>query len=171
MGRINVKCPLCGHLNEGVDLEETGGWVECENCKTDFAPGEQLERALKNTRVRVTGRDPLVFTVNGCSSLPEFRERLFDQQLGALEYCAELLQAREANAGKIKTLLAVLRGIRNTILVDKDERPRRPLLHVEEGGGKNPRAGRFPAPCAGALRRRTDGVCGADARRALARAR
>ena len=54
MGRINVKCPLCGHLNEGVDLEETGGWVECENCKTDFAPGEQLERALKNTRV-VTG--------------------------------------------------------------------------------------------------------------------
>ena len=128
-------------------------------------------RALKNTRVRVTGRDPLVFTVNGCASLPEFRERLFDQQLGALEYCAELLQAREANAGKIKTLLAVLRGIRNTILVDKDERPRRPLLHVEEGGEKNPRAGRFPAPCAGALRRRTDGVCGADARRALARAR
>lgn len=40
MGRINVKCPLCGHLNEGVDLEETDGWVECENCKTDFAPGE-----------------------------------------------------------------------------------------------------------------------------------
>ena len=83
-------------------------------------------RALKNTQVQVTGREPLAFTVNGCASLPEFRERLFDQQLGALEYCAELLQAREANAGKIKTLLAVLRGIRNTILVDKDERPRRP---------------------------------------------
>lgn len=59
MWRTNVKCPLCGHLNKGVDLEETGGWVECENCKTDFAPGEQLERALKNTRV-VTGAADLI---------------------------------------------------------------------------------------------------------------
>ena len=40
-------------------MEETGGWVECENCKTDFAPGEQLERALKNTRV-VTGAADLI---------------------------------------------------------------------------------------------------------------
>ena len=59
MRRITVKCPLCGHLNEGVDLEETGGWVECENWQTDFAAGEQLERALKNTRV-VTGAADLI---------------------------------------------------------------------------------------------------------------
>lgn len=33
---INVKCPLCGSMNEGVDLVETEGWVECSCCKTDF---------------------------------------------------------------------------------------------------------------------------------------
>ena len=32
----NVYCPICGKLNEGVNLEETDGWVECVHCKTDF---------------------------------------------------------------------------------------------------------------------------------------
>lgn len=36
MERINVKCPICGSINEGVDLVETEGWVECSCCKTDF---------------------------------------------------------------------------------------------------------------------------------------
>ena len=33
---------------------------------------------MKNMRVRVTGRNPLTFTVNGCEDLQEFRERLFN---------------------------------------------------------------------------------------------
>ena len=38
---------------------------------------------LKNTRVHVTSRDPLSFTVNGCSGLQAYREQLFDQQFAA----------------------------------------------------------------------------------------
>lgn len=26
------KCPLCGTVNKGLDLEETNGWFECEKC-------------------------------------------------------------------------------------------------------------------------------------------
>lgn len=36
MKRSNVKCPICGHMNEDVDLEETAGWVECSKCETVF---------------------------------------------------------------------------------------------------------------------------------------
>lgn len=36
MERSNVKCPICGHMNEGVDLEETDRWVECSKCETVF---------------------------------------------------------------------------------------------------------------------------------------
>lgn len=40
MKRSNVQCPVCGQLNEGVDLEETEGWVECSKCSAVFmAPG------------------------------------------------------------------------------------------------------------------------------------
>lgn len=28
------KCPICGKLNEGLNLEETKGQYECSNCKT-----------------------------------------------------------------------------------------------------------------------------------------
>ena len=36
MKRSNVKCPICGHINEDVDLEDTEGWVECSKCETVF---------------------------------------------------------------------------------------------------------------------------------------
>ena len=36
MKRSNVKCPVCGHINEGVDLEETEGWAECCKCEAVF---------------------------------------------------------------------------------------------------------------------------------------
>lgn len=36
MERSNVKCPVCGHMNEGVDLEDTEGWVECSKSETVF---------------------------------------------------------------------------------------------------------------------------------------
>ena len=62
---------------------------------------------LKNTRVHVTSRDPLSFTVNGCSGLQAYREQLFEQQFAALEYCAYLVQDREVHAGEIRILLAM----------------------------------------------------------------
>ena len=48
MMRTNVRCPICGQLNEGVDLEETGGWVECCACKTDFMPSEYVRKMMGN---------------------------------------------------------------------------------------------------------------------------
>lgn len=36
MNRSNVRCPVCGQLNEGLDLEETEGWSECCKCKAVF---------------------------------------------------------------------------------------------------------------------------------------
>ncbi len=32
MKRYDVKCPICGAVNRGLDLEETNGWMECEKC-------------------------------------------------------------------------------------------------------------------------------------------
>ena len=49
MERKDVECPLCGHINRGVELDETDGWVECEQCGSDFAPGECLERVMQST--------------------------------------------------------------------------------------------------------------------------
>ena len=40
----SVKCPRCGWRNEGVDLDETDGWVECCNCRTDFRVRREAER-------------------------------------------------------------------------------------------------------------------------------
>ena len=47
MERKDVKCPLCGYINRGLDLDETNGWVECEHCGSDFVPGECLDRVMR----------------------------------------------------------------------------------------------------------------------------
>ena len=30
MNATDVECPICGTLNEKLDLDETDGWMECE---------------------------------------------------------------------------------------------------------------------------------------------
>ena len=30
----NIPCPVCSSLNRDVDLIESDGWMECEECKT-----------------------------------------------------------------------------------------------------------------------------------------
>ena len=32
VGTADVKCPECGTMNYSLYLEETDGWMECENC-------------------------------------------------------------------------------------------------------------------------------------------
>lgn len=32
MKRYEMECPVCGHLNKDLYLEETDGWMECECC-------------------------------------------------------------------------------------------------------------------------------------------
>ena len=34
MNDKDVKCPVCGAFNKKLDLEETDGWMECEECHT-----------------------------------------------------------------------------------------------------------------------------------------
>ena len=33
MKTYDVVCPICGAINRNLDLEETDGWMECEECK------------------------------------------------------------------------------------------------------------------------------------------
>ena len=30
---VNIRCPICGTVNKGLDLEETRGYMECIHCK------------------------------------------------------------------------------------------------------------------------------------------
>ena len=56
MSRLNVKCPICGYENEGVDLEETGGRAECYGCGAErvFGGGQsRAERDEKSARKAV----------------------------------------------------------------------------------------------------------------------
>ena len=46
MKRSNVKCPVCGYINEGVDLEETEGWAECCKCQTVFMASDYAQQFL-----------------------------------------------------------------------------------------------------------------------------
>lgn len=32
LNAIDVQCPICGTWNMSLNLEETDGWMECENC-------------------------------------------------------------------------------------------------------------------------------------------
>lgn len=32
MKSYDLRCPVCGTVNRGLYLEETDGWMECENC-------------------------------------------------------------------------------------------------------------------------------------------
>lgn len=33
MQLYDVKCPICGTINQNLYLEETDGWMECEHCQ------------------------------------------------------------------------------------------------------------------------------------------
>ncbi len=34
MKLYDISCPKCGMINRNVDLQETDGWLECEECRT-----------------------------------------------------------------------------------------------------------------------------------------
>lgn len=34
MSTYDVRCPICGTMNNKLNLEETDGWMECESCQT-----------------------------------------------------------------------------------------------------------------------------------------
>ncbi len=51
MLKTNVRCPICGTVNYGLYLEETGGLMECECCKTVTCSEPDFERLL--TRIPI----------------------------------------------------------------------------------------------------------------------
>ena len=51
MEQITVRCPVCSSINEGLDLEETEGRVECSRCKTTFLASAYTDRLIKDLSV------------------------------------------------------------------------------------------------------------------------
>ena len=47
MRTYDVTCPCCGHRNINLYLEETEGWMECENCSEVVKVSERFERRVK----------------------------------------------------------------------------------------------------------------------------
>ena len=47
MSAVNVECPICGQVNKSLDLEETDGWMECEECGNAV----QILKYVKTRRV------------------------------------------------------------------------------------------------------------------------
>ena len=47
MKLVDEKCPICGTLNTSLDMEETDGWMECENCGNTV----QILKYVKTRRV------------------------------------------------------------------------------------------------------------------------
>ena len=46
MKQYDVKCPVCGTVNKGLYLEETGGNMICENCGKETRDMEYLMKDL-----------------------------------------------------------------------------------------------------------------------------
>lgn len=55
MKTYDATCPVCGHKNMNLYLEETEGWMECEKCQQVSL----VRRTLKKTRLPVFRMDEL----------------------------------------------------------------------------------------------------------------
>lgn len=53
MKTYDVECPVCGHMNRNLYLEETEGWMECECC------GHVTRQAIaaKTVKLHACGRE------------------------------------------------------------------------------------------------------------------
>ena len=49
MNATDVKCPACGTVNHNVNLEETGGWMECITCGLTV---KSLFESAKSVKIR-----------------------------------------------------------------------------------------------------------------------
>lgn len=45
MHGTDVKCPICGKVNKNLYLEDTDGWMECENCHNVVQVSPRLEES------------------------------------------------------------------------------------------------------------------------------
>ncbi|MDO4651040.1 MAG: hypothetical protein Q4B26_20575 [Eubacteriales bacterium] len=65
MSRFNCMCPVCGHMNKEVDLVETDGEMECEQCRVlitvwkpymDFEFSEKERMQLR--QIAISSKNP-----------------------------------------------------------------------------------------------------------------
>ncbi len=112
----------------------------------------------QNTLVRVTGRNPLAFTVNGCEDIHQFRQRLLDLQLDFTAAVRPLLDPGREDPAALRCLRLQLQALKPFFRFDEDGQPSRPSLAVEERGKKDGGPRRSPPPGARALRRRPMGI-------------
>lgn len=52
--QYNEKCPVCGTINKGLNLEETNGWFECEHCKNivnTFQYSKYISRSCSTLKI------------------------------------------------------------------------------------------------------------------------
>ena len=47
MNSVDVKCPICDTLNKSLNLDETDGWMECEN----WGNAVQILKYVKTRRI------------------------------------------------------------------------------------------------------------------------
>ena len=59
---------------------------------------------MQNTLVRVTGRNPLAFTVNGCEDIHQFRQRLLDLQFDFAAAARPLLDPGREDPAALRCL-------------------------------------------------------------------
>ena len=44
MKQYDVKCPVCGAMNRGLFMEETGGWMACDCCHSATQNGSYMRQ-------------------------------------------------------------------------------------------------------------------------------
>ena len=44
MKQYDITCPICGTLNKGLYLDETGGWMECSHCHSEIMDVEYARK-------------------------------------------------------------------------------------------------------------------------------
>ncbi len=112
----------------------------------------------QNTLVRVTARNPLAFTVNGCEDIHAFRQRLLDLQIDLAAHLRPLLEPGREHPALLRSVRLQLRALKPLFRFDADGQPSRPAIAVEERGKKDGGPRRAPPPGARPLRRRPMGI-------------
>ena len=64
MKQYDVKCPVCGTMNKGLFLDETGGWMECEHCHSVTQNSDFMRQYTKRIPLFTMGQR-MHFPANG----------------------------------------------------------------------------------------------------------
>ena len=56
MKQYDVKCPVCGTMNKGLFLDETGGWLECDHCHSVTQNGDYMRLRTKRIPLFTMGQ-------------------------------------------------------------------------------------------------------------------